>query len=65
MRTRGMTWTRTPIFVYGVVASVGLAIPVFPAFMASQVISGLDRAAGTTMFDPTGGGSGWLYASLF
>ena len=65
MRTRGMTWTRTPIFVYGVVASVGLAIPVFPAFMASQVISGLDRAAGTTLFDPNGGGSGWLYANLF
>ena len=65
MRTKGMTWTRTPIFVYGVVASVGLAIPVFPAFMASQVISGLDRAAGTTMYDPSGGGSGWLYANLF
>ena len=65
MRTRGMTWTRTPIFVYGVVASVGLAIPAFPAFMASQVISGLDRAVGTTMYDPAGGGSGWLYANLF
>lgn len=65
MRTKGMTWTRTPIFVYGVVASVGLAIPVFPAFMASQVLSGLDRAAGTTFYDPSGGGSGWLYANLF
>lgn len=65
MRTKGMTWTRTPIFVYGVVASVGLAIPVFPAFMASQVLSGLDRAAGTTWYDPAGGGSGWLYANLF
>lgn len=65
MRTRGMTWTRTPIFVYGVVASVGLAIPVFPAFMASQVLSGLDRAVGTTFYDPDGGGSGWLYANLF
>ena len=65
MRTKGMTWTRTPIFVYGVVASVGLAIPVFPAFMASQVLSGLDRAAGTTFYDPNGGGSGWLYANLF
>jgi cytochrome c oxidase subunit 1 len=65
MRTRGMTWTRTPIFVYGVVASVGLAIPVFPAFMASQVLSGLDRSVGTSFYDPNGGGSGWLYANLF
>lgn len=65
MRTRGMTWTRTPIFVYGVVASVGLAIPAFPAFMASQVLSGLDRAAGTTFYNPAEGGSGWLYANLF
>ncbi len=65
MRTKGMTWTRTPIFVYGVVASVGMAIPVFPAFMASQVLSGLDRAMGTTFYDPAGGGSGWLYANLF
>ena len=65
MRTHGMTWTRTPIFVFGVVASVGLAIPVFPAFMASQVFSGLDRAGGLTFYDPSGGGSGWLYANLF
>ena len=65
MRTRGMSWTRTPIFVYGVVASVGLAIPAFPAFMAAQVLSGLDRAVGMTFYDPAGGGSGWLYANLF
>ncbi|CAB4969608.1 MAG: hypothetical protein F2840_16115 [Actinobacteria bacterium] len=65
MRTRGMTWTRTPIFVFGVVASVGLAIPAFPTFMAAQVLSGLDRGVGTTFYDASGGGSGWLYANLF
>ena len=65
MRTRGMTWTRTPIFVYGVVASVGLAIPAFPTFMAAQVLSGLDRGVGTSFYTAGGGGSGWLYANLF
>ncbi|MGB8650440.1 MAG: cbb3-type cytochrome c oxidase subunit I, partial [Mycobacteriales bacterium] len=34
MRARGMTWNRTPIFVYGAVASVALALPAFPMFMA-------------------------------
>ncbi|MEI7629635.1 MAG: cbb3-type cytochrome c oxidase subunit I [Actinomycetes bacterium] len=65
MRTRGMTWTRTPIFVYGVVASVGLAIPAFPTFMAAQVLSGLDRGVGTSFYTAEDGGSGWLYANLF
>jgi cytochrome c oxidase subunit 1 len=65
MRARGMTWDRTPIFVYGAVASVGVAIPAFPMFMASQIFSGLDRAMGASFYDATNGGSGWLYANLF
>ena len=65
MRARGMTWNRTPIFVYGVVASVGLAIPAFPMFMASQVMLGLDRTMGAQFYVASGGGSPWLYANLF
>jgi len=65
LRARGMTWDRTPIFVYGAVASVGVAIPAFPMFMASQIFSGLDRATGSSFYDATNGGSGWLYANLF
>lgn len=65
MRARGMTWNRTPIFVYGVVASVGLAIPAFPTFMAAQVISGVDRTTGTVFFDTAAGGNDWLYTNLF
>ena len=65
MRARGMTWDRTPIFVYGAVASVGVAIPAFPMFMASQIFSGLDRALGASFYDASNGGSGWLYANLF
>jgi cytochrome c oxidase subunit 1 len=65
MRARGMTWNRTPIFVYGVVASVGLAIPAFPFFMSAQVLLGVDRAAGGQFFVAAGGGSPWLYANLF
>src|SRR5674476_886468 len=65
MRARGMTWNRTPIFVYGVVASVGLAIPAFPMFMASQVLLGLDRTMGARFYIASGGGNPWLYANLF
>ena len=65
MRAKGMTWNRTPIFIHGVVASVALALPAFPTFFLSQVMSGMDRALGTNFYNPQGGGSGWLYEHLF
>ena len=65
MRAKGMTWNRTPIFIHGVVASVALALPAFPTFFLSQVMSGMDRALGTNFYVPNGGGSGWLYEHLF
>jgi cytochrome c oxidase subunit 1 len=65
MRARGMSWNRTPIFVYGTVASVGVAIPAFPLFMASQVLLQVDRTQGGQFFVASGGGSPWLYANLF
>ncbi|HBW21059.1 MAG TPA: hypothetical protein DEH11_19635, partial [Actinobacteria bacterium] len=33
MRTRGLTWSRTPIFVFGVVGSAVLGLVAFPMFM--------------------------------
>jgi cytochrome c oxidase subunit 1 len=65
MRARGMTWNRTPIFVYGTVASVGLAIPALPMFMSAQVLLATDRAMGGQFYVATGGGSAWLYSNLF
>ena len=65
MRAKGMTWNRTPIFIYGVVASVALALPAFPVFFLSQVLSAFDRALGTSFYDTANGGSGWLYENLF
>jgi cytochrome c oxidase subunit 1 len=65
MRARGMTWNRTPIFVWGIMASVVLAIPAFPMFMASMVLLGVDRTAEGQFYVASGGGSPWLYANLF
>ena len=65
MRAKGMTWNRTPIFVYGTVASVALALPAFPVFFLSQVMSAFDRSIGTTFYNAKMGGSLWLYENLF
>ncbi len=65
MRTRGMTWNRTPIFVFGVVASAALGLLAFPMFMSAQVLQGLDRTVGTNFYNAAGGGSVWLYQNLF
>jgi cytochrome c oxidase subunit 1 len=65
MRARGMSWRRTPIFVFGTVASVGLALPAFPLFMASQILLQVDRTQGGQFYVASGGGSPWLYANLF
>ncbi|MGH3634600.1 MAG: cytochrome c oxidase subunit I [Mycobacterium sp.] len=65
MRARGMTWNRTPIFVYGTVASVGLALPALPMFMSAQVLLAVDRSVNGQFFVASGGGSPWLYQNLF
>ncbi len=65
MRARGMTWNRTPIFVYGVISSVGLALPAFPMFMAAELLLGMDRGLGANFYIATGGGHPWLYEHLF
>ena len=65
MRAKGMKWNRVPIFVIGATISVALAIPAFPTFMVSMIMTALDRTVGTTYFDAQFGGSGWLYAHLF
>ncbi len=65
MRARGLTLGRTPIFVFGVVASVALGLVAFPMFMSSQVLEGLDRTTGTVFYVAQSGGSVWLYQNLF
>ncbi len=65
MRARGMTWTRTPIFVFGAVTSVALGLIAFPMFMVAMILLGMDRILGATFYVASGGGSGWLYSNLF
>ncbi|MEA2550328.1 MAG: cytochrome c oxidase subunit [Actinomycetota bacterium] len=65
MRTKGMTWSRVPIFVWGIIAAALLSLIFLPAFQAAMVLLGTDRALGTTFFVPAGGGNAWLYENLF
>ncbi|MFM9136101.1 MAG: cbb3-type cytochrome c oxidase subunit I [bacterium] len=65
MRAKGMTWTRTPILIYGVFAAAAMGLYAFPFYQYSQILSMTDRLINTSFFDPIEGGSVWLYENLF
>ena len=65
MRAKGMTWSRTPIFVYGIFAASLMGLYAFPFFQYSQILGLSDRVFNTSFFNPLNGGSVWLYENLF
>jgi cytochrome c oxidase subunit 1 len=65
MRTKGMTWGRLPITVWGVLFSVILSLLAFPMFLTAQTMVVLDRVFGTSFFIAANGGSNWVYEQLF
>jgi cytochrome c oxidase subunit 1 len=65
LRTKGMTWGRLPVFVWGVILSVILGLTAFPSFIISQVMVLMDRVFQTSFFIAALGGSNWLYEHLF
>jgi cytochrome c oxidase subunit 1 len=65
LRTKGMTWGRLPVFVWGVVLSVLLGLTAFPTFFVSEVMVLFDRVFQTSFFQSSFGGSNWVYEHLF
>ena len=65
MRTRGMTWGRLPVTVWGVLLSVALSLMAFPFFLTAQTMVVLDRVFQTSFFLAASGGSNWMYEHLF
>ena len=65
MRTKGMTWGRLPVLVWGIVFSVILSLTAFPSFIVSQIMVLMDRVFQTTFFIAAYGGNNWLYEHLF
>ncbi len=65
MRAPGMTWTRLPIFCWGVL-STGLLMVLSPlTFAAALFMVALDRTSVTNFFITSVGGSPYLYENLF
>jgi cytochrome c oxidase subunit 1 len=65
LRTKGMTWGRLPVLVWGVLLSVILGLTAFPSFIVSQVMVVMDRVFQTSFFVAAYGGNNWLYEHLF
>jgi len=67
MRTRGMSWTRMPLFVWSIEVYAGLLILVLPTLSAGLTLLLFDRQFGTNFFIPAGDadGSPVLYQHIF
>ncbi len=65
LRTRGMSWTRMPLFVWSIEVYALMLIVVLPTLSAGLTLLLLDRQAGTNFFVPSEGGSAVLYQHAF
>ena len=72
MRTRGMSWMRVPLFVWGIEIYAWLLVVVLPVLAAGLTLLLLDRGVSiagwdvqTNFFNPEGGGSAVLYQHAF
>jgi cytochrome c oxidase subunit 1 len=72
LRTAGMTWTRTPLFVWSILLYAWLIMAVYPVLSAGLTMLLLDRGLSigswdvqTDFFNPENGGSSVLYQHAF
>ena len=65
LRAPGLTWRRLPMFVWGVISTAILMLLAAPVLIAALSMAGMDRAAQTTFFIPSQGGSQYLFENLF
>jgi cytochrome c oxidase subunit 1 len=65
MRTRGMSWTRMPLFIWAIDTYAVLLLLVLPALSGGLTLLLLDRQAGTHFFAPDENGNAVLYQHVF
>ena len=65
MRAPGLTWRRLPMFVWGVISTAVLMMLAAPVLITVLLMSAMDRAAQTTYFVASNGGSSYLFENLF
>ena len=64
-RAPGMTWSRVPIFVWGILATCALLTLATPTLIMAGYLGILDRTAQTAFYVPEHGGSNFLWQNLF
>jgi len=64
MRAPGMTLWKMPVFTWGSLCSMLMAVAVFPLLTATLFLSFFDRSVGTHFFTMTGGGDPMMYTNL-
>jgi cytochrome c oxidase subunit I+III len=65
MRAPGMTFSRMPLFVWGILTMSMMIIFALPSVTLAGALLELDRSFGMHFFDPGGGGDALLYQHLF
>lgn len=64
MRAKGMTLWKMPLFTWGSLCSMLMAVTVFPLLTATIFLLFFDRYLGTHFFTTTGGGNPMMYTNL-
>ncbi|MCU1489899.1 MAG: Cytochrome-c oxidase, partial [Acidimicrobiaceae bacterium] len=64
-RAPGMTWGRTPIFVWSILATSALLVLATPTLIVACLLGILDRTAQTAFFVTEHGGNQFLWENLF
>ncbi|MBD2100117.1 cytochrome c oxidase subunit I [Leptolyngbya sp. FACHB-261] len=65
MRTPGMGLFQMPLFCWAMLATSALALIATPVLAGALILLAFDLLAGTTFFNPTGGGDPVVYQHLF
>ncbi len=65
MRAPGLTWSRLPIFCWGVLTTSGLMVLAAPVLIATLLMVAFDRTLQTSFFIDSAGGSQYLFENLF
>jgi cytochrome c oxidase subunit I len=64
-RAPGMSWTRLPLFVWGILVTSMLMVLAAPILVGATYMALLDRTVQTALFDVNHGGSSFLWQNLF
>ncbi len=64
-RAPGMTWSRVPVFVWGIVATAALLTLATPVLFAAGLFGLLDKTVLTAFYVTEHGGSSYLWQNLF